>query len=195
MPSRLMQHPMTLPSIMWEEWYTEEECGHSAGVGTLGTYDGARTHAAAFWCPTALADFLAVPRRSSDGQQARPDYPGETCDLANESEGWSGKPIRPAFVELGGALTMLWVALLQSMFQRDRSAPMVGCSPEPKGGRPRIRSDARSASAITIALIWADGMSGKTEASTTRKPTIPRTVRSGSSTASGPRPMAQVPSG
>ena len=32
---------------------------------------------------------------------------GETCDLANESEDWSGKPIRPAFVELGGALTML----------------------------------------------------------------------------------------
>jgi hypothetical protein len=42
-----------------------------------------------------------------------------------------------------------------------------------KGGRPRIRSDARSATAITAALIWADGRSGKTDASTTRTPSMP----------------------
>jgi hypothetical protein len=57
--------------------------------------------------PTALADFLAVPRRSGMGSKLDRIIRGETCDLANESEDWSGKPIRPAFVELGGALTML----------------------------------------------------------------------------------------
>jgi len=30
----------------------------------------------------------------------------QICDLANESDDWSGKPIHRAFVELGGALAM-----------------------------------------------------------------------------------------
>ena len=35
-----------------------------------------------------------------------------------------------------------------------------------KGGRPRIKSEARSASIITIAFICADGISGSDAAST-----------------------------
>jgi hypothetical protein len=64
-----------------------------------------------------------------------------------------------------------------------------------KGGRPRIKSEARSASIITIAFICADGICGSAAASTTRRASTPRTLRSGLSTASEPRPVAQVPSG
>ena len=52
-----------------------------------------------------------------------------------------------------------------------------------RGGRSRIKSEARSASIITIAFIYADGMSGSAAASTTRSASTPLTLRSGSSTA------------
>lgn len=41
------------------------------------------------------------------------------------------------------------------------------------GGRPRIKSEARSASIMTIALICAEGMSGSAAASTTRRRSMP----------------------
>ena len=41
------------------------------------------------------------------------------------------------------------------------------------GGRPRIKSEARSASIMTIALICSEGMSGSAAASTTRRRSMP----------------------
>src|SRR5262249_23298211 len=62
-------------------------------------------------------------------------------------------------------------------------------------GSPRIRSEARSAIISTQALIWAETKSGMAEASTTRSRSAPRTRSSGSSTAEGPVPIAQVADG
>ena len=56
-------------------------------------------------------------------------------------------------------------------------------------------SEAFSAIMITQALICAETMSGIAEASTTRKPSTPRTRISGSSTAAGVVPIWQVPAG
>src|ERR1700722_6354061 len=63
------------------------------------------------------------------------------------------------------------------------------------GALPRIMSEAFSATMIVGALVLLDGTKGITEASTTRMPRSPRTLRSGITTASGPEPMAQVPAG
>src|SRR5260221_4827161 len=60
---------------------------------------------------------------------------------------------------------------------------------------PRIRSAAFSAIMMTAALVLPPGTVGITEASTTRKPAMPRTRSFGSSTASDPAPIAQVPTG
>src|SRR5581483_2967413 len=57
--------------------------------------------------------------------------------------------------------------------------------------RPRIRSDARSAIMIVGAFVLPRTSVGMTEASTTRRPSIPRTRSSSSTT----RPIAQVPTG
>jgi choline dehydrogenase-like flavoprotein len=58
-----------------------------------------------------------------------------------------------------------------------------------------MRSDARSATAMTAALMWPESMSGNAEASTTRSRSVPRTVRSGLRTEFSPSPMAHVPDG
>ena len=70
------------------------------------------------------------------------------------------------------------------------------------GARPAIRSAARSASAITGALVFPRGRVGITDASTTRSPSTPRTRNWGSTTdawraaCSGESPpMAHVPVG
>ena len=63
------------------------------------------------------------------------------------------------------------------------------------GVLPRIRSEAFSATMIVGALVLLDGTKGITEASTTRMPRSPRSLRSGVTTASGPEPIAQVPAG
>jgi hypothetical protein len=63
------------------------------------------------------------------------------------------------------------------------------------GALPRIRSEAFSATMIVGALVLLDVTNGITEASTTRIPRSPRSLRSGVTTASGPEPIAQVPAG
>src|SRR5690606_7443154 len=64
-----------------------------------------------------------------------------------------------------------------------------------RGARPRIRSAAFSATMIVGPLVFAPGIVGITEASTTRSPSIPRTFSCGSQTLSGEPPIAQVPTG
>src|SRR5262249_42539512 len=59
----------------------------------------------------------------------------------------------------------------------------------------RIRSAAFSATIITAALMWPPGISGMTEAPATRRPSTPLTRSSGSTTASSPEPILQVPAG
>ena len=63
------------------------------------------------------------------------------------------------------------------------------------GARPRITSAAFSATIMVGALVLHDGTNGITEASTTRRPSRPRNLSSGVVTASGPLPIAQVPTG
>src|SRR5882757_7442315 len=63
------------------------------------------------------------------------------------------------------------------------------------GSRPRMASAAFSATMMVGAFVLHDGTSGITEASTTRKPSMPRTLRSGVVTALSPEPIAHVPTG
>jgi hypothetical protein len=53
------------------------------------------------------------------------------------------------------------------------------------GGRPRIRSAARSASIMTMAFMCAEGISGRADASTTRSPSTARTLRPARQPAAG----------
>jgi len=61
--------------------------------------------------------------------------------------------------------------------------------------RLRIRSAAFSPIMMAAALVLTGTILGMTEASATRRPARPCTRRSGSTTASGPTPMAQLPTG
>src|SRR5690606_23365401 len=65
----------------------------------------------------------------------------------------------------------------------------------PQAARPRSRSAVRSAIMVTGALVLPPGSSGITEASTTRRPSMPRTRSCGSTTAAASLPMRQVPAG
>ena len=56
-------------------------------------------------------------------------------------------------------------------------------------------SEAFSATMIVGALVLQEGTNGMTEASTTLRPSSPRSLQIGRHTASGPLPMAQVPAG
>ena len=56
-----------------------------------------------------------------------------------------------------------------------------------------MRSDAFSATIKVAAFVFAETMVGITEASTTRSPAMPRSLRSGPTTASASMPMRQVP--
>ena len=77
----------------------------------------------------------------------------------------------------------------------------MGCTagengaPAGAGARPRMRSAAFSATAIVGAFVFPRGTTGITDASTTRSASTPYTFSSGSTTASGPLPIAQVPTG
>ena len=61
--------------------------------------------------------------------------------------------------------------------------------------RPRIRSAARSAMAMVAAFTIACGNDGITDASTTRRPWVPRTRNARSTTAFSSVPIRQVPTG
>ena len=63
------------------------------------------------------------------------------------------------------------------------------------GSRPRIRSDAFSPIMMVGALVLHDGIRGMTEASATRNASMPRTFRSGCTTAMSSIPIRQVPTG
>src|SRR2546430_4202105 len=63
------------------------------------------------------------------------------------------------------------------------------------GATPRMRSAARSATAIVEAFVLPRGTLGMTDASTTRRPSTPRTRSSGSTMASSRAPIAHVPTG
>ena len=69
--------------------------------------------------------------------------------------------------------------------------PVAGAS----GSEPRIRSAARSAIAIVGAFVLPRGTVGMTEASTTRRPSTPRTRSWESTTDVSSVPMRQVPTG
>ena len=58
-----------------------------------------------------------------------------------------------------------------------------------------MMSAAFSATMIVGALVLHEGTNGITEASTTRRPSRPRSLRSGVTTAASPVPIAQVPTG
>ena len=74
-------------------------------------------------------------------------------------------------------------------------ATPTGAFSAARRGFPRIMSAARSASIIVGAFRLPFGSVGKTELSTTRKPSIPCTRNSGSTTAVLSVPILQVPQG
>src|SRR2546430_8231429 len=86
-----------------------------AKFGVLWTYDGERLHAIALHgVPQAFTEFVQKPMQPVPSGAFMELIGGEAVhqivDLAN-SELYGSSPLRRAFVELGGAQTMLWVAL------------------------------------------------------------------------------------
>src|SRR5262245_26347637 len=86
-----------------------------AKFGVLWTYDGERFHAIALHgVPQAFTEFVQKPMQPMPSGAFMKLIGGEAVhqivDLAN-SELYGSSPLRRAFVELGGAQTVLWVAL------------------------------------------------------------------------------------
>src|SRR5262245_44377642 len=86
-----------------------------AKFGVLWTYDGERLHAIALHgVPQAFTEFVQKPMQPVPSGAFMKLIGGEAVhqivDLAN-SELYGSSPLRRAFVELGGAQTMLWIAL------------------------------------------------------------------------------------
>jgi GAF domain-containing protein len=86
-----------------------------AKFGVLWTYDGERFHAIALHgVPQAFTEFVQKPMQPVSGGAFMQLIGGEAVhqivDIAN-SELYRSSPLRRAFVELGGAQTVLWVAL------------------------------------------------------------------------------------
>src|SRR5262245_48409393 len=86
-----------------------------AKFGVLWTYDGERFHAVALHgVPQAFTEFVQKPMQPVSGGTFMQLIGGEAVhqivDIAN-SELYGSSPLRRAFVELGGAQTVLWVAL------------------------------------------------------------------------------------
>src|SRR5262245_16536899 len=86
-----------------------------AKFGVLWTYDGERFHAIALHgVPQAFTEFVQNPMQPVSGgafmQLIGGDAVHQIVDIAN-SELYGSSPLRRAFVELGGAQTVLWVAL------------------------------------------------------------------------------------
>src|SRR5262245_23176856 len=86
-----------------------------AKFGVLWTYDGERFHAIALHgVPQAFTEFVQKPMQPVSGGTFMQLIGGEAVhqivDIAN-SELYGSSPLRRAFVELGGAQTVLWVAL------------------------------------------------------------------------------------
>jgi class 3 adenylate cyclase len=87
-----------------------------ASFGTLSSYAEGHIHTlASRGVPPALADFLSKPRPPAPGGRWGRIIQGESLshitDLA--AEGTEGNPTRRAFVVLGRARSMLWIALRQ----------------------------------------------------------------------------------
>jgi GAF domain-containing protein/anti-sigma regulatory factor (Ser/Thr protein kinase) len=86
-----------------------------ASFGVLWTHDRELFHATALHgVPQAFAEFVQKPMQPVPGGSFLKLISGETVyqivDIAN-SELYGSSPLRRAFVELGGAQTVLWVAL------------------------------------------------------------------------------------
>ena len=90
----------------------------------------------------------------------------------------------------------LAVRQARAMADQDDVADHAACSScGSKARLPRTRSLAFSPIMIVGALVFDDGTRGMIEESQTRRPSRPRTRRSGSTTAISPVPMAQAPDG
>ena len=111
--------------------------------------------------------------------------------LAGEGRGGGGS--LPKVLTVGGKTSGCPLPALPRKRERVPTAPgRAACTYRASA---LIMSAAFSAIIITAAAVLAETMVGITEASTTRRPSRPMTLRRGSTTAAGPVPMAQVPTG
>jgi GAF domain-containing protein len=88
----------------------------SAGFGSLWIYEGEQFRAAAVHAvPAALADFVREPVPADDSASLAEIVRGQSVvhlpDLADSELYRAGNPVRRAYVDLGGARTLLSVAL------------------------------------------------------------------------------------
>jgi GAF domain-containing protein len=93
----------------------------SAGFGALWIYNGEQFHAAAVHAmPAALADYVREPVPARDSASLVEIVRGQAVvhvpDLAATELYRAGNPVRRAYVDLGGARTLLTVALRKDTF-------------------------------------------------------------------------------